>query len=147
MAFSVRRAHMTAVESLKAVSPYYSQQLQLIVYSAAADVDWDIGDFTGTFWTAALADGTYGAVAAKALAALKDFAVNAAYANNPAGNFDLYRTRVKTATDTADYEITSWTGKVPNITFAAASGAGNSDVRLSWGMLPGWQPVTGDLLP
>lgn len=148
MAFSVRRAHMTAVESCRAVSPYFTQQLQIIVYSAAADVDWDIGDMTpGTFWTAALADGTYGAVAAKVLEALKNFNTNAAYAKPVEGNFDLYRTRTKTATDTADYEITSWTSKVPNITFAAGAGPGNTDIRLTWGMLPGWQPVTGDILP
>lgn len=148
MAFQVRRAHMTAVESCRAVSPYFTQQLQLIVYSAAADVDWDIGDLTpGTFWTAALADPTYGAVAAKALDALRTFATNAAYANEPAGNFALYRTRTKTATDADDYQISSWVNKVPNFTFAAGAGPGNTDVRLIWGMLPGWQPVVGDLLP
>lgn len=147
MAFQVLRGHMNAIESCKAVTPYYQQSIQLVINSAAADVDWDIGDFTGTFWTAALADGTYGAVAKKCLDAIKDFQTMSAYALAPGGNFTLYRTRVKTATDAGDYEITSWTVRTPNFTFAAGAGPGATNVILSWGMTPGFQPVQGDLLP
>lgn len=54
------------------------QQVVLSVTGAAADVDLDIGDDAGTFWTAAQADATYGALAAKALTILNQIVDNAA---------------------------------------------------------------------
>lgn len=147
MAFQCLRGHMFATESLKAVSPEYQQNLMLIVNGAAADVAMDFGNPAGTFWTAALADATYGAVAAKCLAALTNFDKNAAFAIVPGGNFVCYRVRTKTPVDTGDYAISSWTNKIPNFTFAAGDGPGSTNVIFSFGMTPGWQPVDGDLLP
>jgi hypothetical protein len=47
------------------------QAVQMTVTGLAADVDLDIGDDAGTFWTAAIADATYGDLATSALASLK----------------------------------------------------------------------------
>lgn len=48
--------------------PYRATQRYVFTATAAAtDVDFDLGDSTGTFWTAAQADATYGTMAAQAL--------------------------------------------------------------------------------
>lgn len=53
------------------------QQVVLAITGTASDVDLDIGDDTpGTFWTAALADATYGDLAEKALDVLTKIAAN-----------------------------------------------------------------------
>jgi hypothetical protein len=67
MAFS-----LTAFQarSLEIQSPSYKkgiQQAVLTITGTAADVDLDVGDVSGTFWTAALANTTYGTLASKAL--------------------------------------------------------------------------------
>lgn len=43
------------------------QQVTLRITGLAANVDLDIGDQTGNFWTQAQADGTYGTLATKVL--------------------------------------------------------------------------------
>lgn len=45
-----------------------TQQYQFNITAAATDVDLDIGDVTGTFWTAAIANTTYGEMATQVLA-------------------------------------------------------------------------------
>lgn len=47
------------------------QQVVLDITGTSADIDLDLGDDSGTFWTAAQANGTYGALATKALEILK----------------------------------------------------------------------------
>lgn len=47
------------------------QQIVLDITGTSADVDLDLGDDSGTFWTAAKANGTYGALATKSLEILK----------------------------------------------------------------------------
>jgi hypothetical protein len=147
MSFKVYRGHMFATESVKAVSPTFQQNLMLVVGGSSSDVAWDFGNPTGTFWTAALADGTYGAVAAKCLAALTSFDKDSAFAIAPGGNETLYRCRVETASDAGNYQITSWTGRIPNIQFSAGTGPTSTNVIFSWGMTPGFQAVVGDILP
>lgn len=44
-----------------------TQSYRFTVTAAATDVDLDFGDATGTFWTAAQADSTYGAMATQVL--------------------------------------------------------------------------------
>lgn len=49
--------------------PYRAtQQYRFTVTAAASDVDLDLGDVTGTFWTAAQANSTYGTMATQVLA-------------------------------------------------------------------------------
>ena len=150
MAFQVLRAHLNATESQKAVSPYYTQSIEIVINGAAGDVDMDLDDWTpGTFWTAALADGTYGAVAAKVLTALKDISTMAAAYLRTEGNFTLYRSRVEAGSLAANTYAAGYdsTKKVPNFTFNAANGPQGTNVILTWEMNPGWIPLQGDLLP
>jgi hypothetical protein len=48
-----------------------TQRVVFQISATAADVDLDIGDLSGTFWTAALADGTTGSMAAAVLEQLE----------------------------------------------------------------------------
>ena len=97
------------------------QQVVLTITAANTDTDLDIGDETGTFWTAAQADGTYGGMAALALAALKAIMANAAHmidwhcpqltgyiqAAVPAGS------QYQVAVDTLGYDFTLASGSAP----------------------------------
>ena len=148
MAWQLLRGHVNAVESQKAVSPYYTQSLELVINGADADVALDLDNFTGTFWTAVLADGTYGTIAAHVLAALKQIAQGAAAYLRTEGNFILYRSRVEVGslaanTYSANYNSTL---KIPNFTFNAGNGPKGTNVILTWEMNPGWVPMQGDIL-
>lgn len=47
------------------------QNIVITATGLAADVDFDVGDYSGTFWTAALADATYGTLASQVKTALQ----------------------------------------------------------------------------
>jgi hypothetical protein len=71
MAFALVAYHARGVD---VAGPSYKrgiQQVVLDITATAADVDLDVGDDSGTFWTEALADSTYGTLATKALASLQ----------------------------------------------------------------------------
>lgn len=71
MAFALTKYE---ARSLDIASPTYKrgiQQVVLDITGTSADVDLDLGDDSGTFWTAAQANTTYGELAKKALASLK----------------------------------------------------------------------------
>ncbi len=55
--------------------PYRAtEQYVFSVTAAATDVDFDMGDATGTFWTAAQANATYGAMATQVLSEVQRLA-------------------------------------------------------------------------
>jgi hypothetical protein len=151
MAFQMLRAHLYASESSKAVSPFTLQTCEMVINGAAADVALDLDNFSGTFWTAALADGTYGAVALKIKNALQNLAKGVASTHHVGGNFILYRPRVPAGAESAvtgaysaNYNDTT---KLPNFVFATANGPQGTNIIVTWGMTPGIQPITIDLLP
>ena len=144
MAWQCVGLHSFGTETSKAVSPLCQQNLMLLVVGTAADVALDLGNPSGTFWTAALADPTYGSTAAIALQTLQSYDKAAAFAIPPGGNFVCYRARVVNASSTGDYAIGSWTNKIPNFAFAAGDGPGSTNVILSWGMPQGFQVQTFD---
>lgn len=55
------------------------QEVVLTITAANTDTDLDIGDASGTFWTAAQADSTYGAMAAAVLAKLQAAVAGSSY--------------------------------------------------------------------
>lgn len=71
MAFALTKYE---ARSLDIASPTYKrgiQQVVLDITGTSADVDLDLGDDSGTFWTAAKANTTYGELASKALTNLQ----------------------------------------------------------------------------
>ena len=145
MSIQVVGYHMFGFETSKAVSPLAQQTLLINVNAAASDVIWDLGNASGTFWTSALADATYGATAATCLASLQNLDKSSAFALAPGGNFTLYRVRDTTPTSTGDYAISSWTNRTPNFTFAAGDGPGSTNIVLTWGMPDGFQVQSVDV--
>ena len=145
MAIQVVGYHIFGLETSKAVSPLAQQTLLINVNAASSDVTWDLGNAAGTFWTAALADATYGTTAASCLAALQSFDKAAAFALAVGGNFTLYRVRALTPTGTGDYQISSWTNRTPNFVFATGAGPGSTNIVLTWGMPQGFQVQTLDV--
>lgn len=76
MAFALTSYQAAAVE-FKGPGPRHGlQHVILTVTGTVDDVDFDIGTDAGTFWTAALADTTYGALATDALAHLQTIIAN-----------------------------------------------------------------------
>lgn len=71
MAFALTKAEFRSVAHQ---NPSFKRGIQEIVFTitgANTDIDLDIGDASGTFWTAAQANSTYGAMAALVLAKLQ----------------------------------------------------------------------------
>ena len=93
MSWKVTAAHFYASESSKATGPFTAQTCEMVIYGLDADVALDLDNATGTFWTAAEADATYGTVAAAAYAALQKVQISAASLHSWGGNFALYRAR------------------------------------------------------
>lgn len=71
MTFQLTKAQIYGIESEEPLNKRYVQKAILHINAANSDVSLDIGNFSGTFWTAALADGTYGTIAAQILKAMK----------------------------------------------------------------------------
>ena len=147
MAWQCISAHANAVESQKAVSPYYQQTLEIVINGANSDVTLDLNNASGTFWTAALADGTYGAVAAQILALLQQIEMGAAAYLRTEGNFTLYRPRVLTGSEASGTFSGNYddTHKCPYFAFLAGNGPGGTNVIMTWEMKPGWLPIQIDL--
>ena len=148
MSFKVIAAHMYGTEASRAVSPYESQVCEMVISGADADVTLDLDNFSGTFWTAALADVTYGTIALHVAQQLKDIAPNVASMHSVGGNFTLYRNRVATGSEAGgDYSQNyNNTTKLPNFAFKAGNGPNGTNIILVWGMKPGAQVVTRDIL-
>lgn len=94
--------------------------VELEITGLTTDVDLDIGDDDGTFWTAALANSTYGAMAAQALSDLQDIVANADDLLAVKSQQLLDRVQAAAASGTA-YTV-GIEEKRPNITFAASNG-------------------------
>jgi len=67
MAFALTDANFGKIEIPTAIKKRGLQYIELKVTRGASDTDLDIGNSAGTFWTAAIADGTYGTLATNAL--------------------------------------------------------------------------------
>jgi hypothetical protein len=91
------------------------------ITAAAADVDLDVGDDSGTFWTAAQADSTYGALATKALAVLQDIvSVSAALVAVKSEQL-IDRIQIASVSGAGEYSLAVVNTR-PNIAFNAADG-------------------------
>lgn len=148
MSWKVIAGHFYATESSKVVSPFTSQCAEIVISGGDADVALDFSNFTGTFWTAALADGTYGTIALNVKKVLQSLIPNVASTHWVGGNFTLYRNRVATGSEAGgDYSANySNTTKLPNFAFKAGNGCGSTNLIVCWGMQPGFQPLAMDVL-
>ena len=120
--------------------PYKAvQRYILTITGAVTDVDLDIGDLDGTFWVAAMADATYGAMATAVNAV-----ITANYPNYQAvANIfvpEIWYRVVGTASGTV-YSRLIDTTLLPNFTFAASNGEESYTVIVDYILKDGYLPL------
>lgn len=118
-----------------------SQKYSFTITAAATDVDLDIGDVTGTFWTAAQADATYGTMATQVLTAVTGFEANCTALESlftpEIAGYALVRSLSATGTYTLDIDATT---KLPNYTFHTAGGVTAYNVFVEYQLEPNILP-------
>jgi hypothetical protein len=121
------------------------QRVVMTVTGAAADVTWDIGNLTpGTFWTAAVADATYGTLSANALAVITAIAANALAFDRLGGTIATNYQAAPAANAATLYTITT-TSEIPVITFDAANAPTSAVVIMEWELKDGVTAFRADL--
>lgn len=125
MSFAVTGYHAYGIYIDEPVTTRAHQVISILATGTSADVVLDLANSSGTFWTAALADGTYGAVATAALAALTS-AVGRAEQRVSWCCPEIQDPKVQIAAGgtlaSTNYKITT-TGIVPSISIFAGEGA------------------------
>lgn len=122
--------------------PYRASEVYVFVVTGlVTDVDFDIGDYTGTFWTDAEANATYGAMATQVKAQLAQLdanyqAVSKIYTPELADRIQA------AATSGAAYTLSiDSTSKLPIYTFAASNGETSYTVFVEYLLLPNYLPT------
>ncbi len=122
--------------------PYRATQTYaLTVTAAASDVDLDIGDATGTFWTAAQADTTYGTMAAQVLDKIEANAASLQAIKNIYTPELVGFTQVLSLSATGTYTLAvDATTKLPNYTFHTDGGVAAYTVFVDYLLEPNFLP-------
>lgn len=116
------------------------QRVALTITALAADVDLDIGDDAGTFWTDALADATYGTLATNAQTHLQTICDNVTALLAVMSPQLLDRVQTAAAGSNGEYSIALEDHR-PNITVNAADGEEAWYIVLEWELADGQSPV------
>lgn len=122
--------------------PYRATQTYVFTCTGTtSDVDFDLGDYSGTFWTDAVADSTYGTMATQVLQFLQDndgnYTVNQRfYTPQLAG-----RVVAAAASGTAYTVSLNSTSLLPEYTFAASNGATAYTVFIELQLKANYLPV------
>jgi hypothetical protein len=120
-----------------------AQEVVLTITGAATDTDLDIGDASGTFWTAAQADATYGTMAAEVLTKLQAAVAGTSYLRRwecPELQAGAYA-QVKSSPAANQYSTDIGTYGV-NITLHSGDAPTSYHVILVYEMAAGQFPVT-----
>lgn len=141
MAFALTGYFARSVEISSSSYKRGIQQVVLNITGAATDVDLDIGDAAGTFWTAAVADGTYGTLASNALTSLTAIAGQSAALVAVESEQLIDRVQVASLTTTGQYSL-AIDAIGPNIAFNAADGELAYKIILVWELNDYIMPVT-----
>lgn len=121
MAFALTRFEARSVDIASVSYKRGIQQVVLDITGTAADVDLDLGDDSGTFWTAALANSTYGDLAAKALEILQKIVDQAAALLAVDSQQLIDRVQVASVSGAGEFSLAVQNTR-PNIAFNAADG-------------------------
>lgn len=131
MAFALTKFHARAVDI---ASPSYKrgiQQVVLDITATTADVDLDLGDDSGTFWTAAQGNATYGALATKALEVLNKIVDQSAALVAVKSQQLIDRVQIATVAAAGQYSLAIQDVR-PNIAFNAADGETSMKIILEY---------------
>lgn len=135
MAFALTDARFYKVEIPSAIDKRGLQGIELTVTkSAAGDTDLDIGNTSGTFWTAAIANGTYGTQADLALKQFKLIASSIeALVSCEITAANGFMLRVASVSGATQYALTnggSFPAVVPEITLANDAAPATLKIRM-----------------
>ncbi len=144
MSFALVAFHARGVEITSPSNKRGIQQVVLDITAAATDVDLDIGDDSGTFWTAALADSTYGSLAASALDVLQAIVAQSAAFVGCASEQLIDRQQVLTLTADGQYILEVQDSR-PNITCRASNGETSWKLILTYELDNFIQPIYASL--
>lgn len=107
------------------------QGATLTITSLVTDVDLDISDAGGTFWTEAQANATFGQLATKALDVLQKIAANAQAILPPVRSPQLMDRLQAAAPSGTSYTLTL-SNSLPDLTFDAGNGETSWLIDLQW---------------
>jgi hypothetical protein len=120
------------------------QYVELHITAANTDTDLDIADASGTFWTAAQANSTYGDIAEQALESITDVGDQSAALLSVMSPEILSRAQDNTSPASGFYGI-SVSGNLPNIEWASGNAPTAYQVTLMLALPDGVQPIRSDL--
>ena len=143
MAFALTKFSLQ-FEGTDSAGKYRGRQYATLHITAAnTDVDLDIGDDSGTFWTAALADGTYGSLATEAQAKLQEIDDVVEDLMAVSGEAILARRKVAAASGAGEYSLAIQNAR-PNIGFFSGDAPTSYVVELEWLLSPEKSGLAGD---
>jgi len=144
MAFALTNFKAFGIRTEGSTRQHVNQVAQLYITAATSDVAMDLGTDAGTFWTAAQANATYGALASQALSVLQkiqNYVTGLMTVQSPAL---LNRIKVTSPAAATDYSLTI-SNQRPNITFDAANGDTSYVITLVWALHDGLEATVSDL--
>lgn len=127
-----------------ATRKHVRQRALLIATGTSADVALDISNYAGTFWTAALADATYGKVATAAIAALKQIQAASSGLLAVLSPSLINRVKVASLTGAGQYTI-SITSSLPSIALNAGDGDTSYIIELEFDTKVNLEAVVSDI--
>lgn len=145
MSFSLTSARFYGIDSGGPSLKRGHQVVELKIAGTAADVDLDIGDDDGTFWTAAIAAAT-GAMATNVLTLLQDIEGKGALGCGVGSKELRDRIQIAAVSGAGEYSL-AWEGQRPNIAFNAADGETSLIVVLTYLLADGQAYVTQNFGP
>lgn len=141
MAFALTKLRTWGDKIQSATALRGTQVVELSITQLDTDVDCDIGDATGTFWTAAVADATYGDIATAALTQLLAIATQTLQILTVKSETLLPRLRDDSSPASTDYSL-GINNHLPNIGFASGSAPTTWVLELDLRLDDGQFPVT-----
>lgn len=134
MAFALTDARLYKVEIPSAIDKRGLQGVEFTVTRGSSDTDLDIGNTSGTFWTAAIADGTYGPQATKCLAEFQKFSAEIeAVVSCEITAANGFLLRVASVSAVTQYQLTNggtFPDVVPEITLNSGAAPATLKVRM-----------------
>lgn len=121
------------------------QQAHFYITAANTDVDLDIADASGTFWTAAIADATYGSMASAALSKLQLLIPGVSALQSVTSETLASYGRVKAGGSAGANEyVVDITGNLPNISFHSGDAPTSQVLILTWSLADATQLTSYD---
>lgn len=147
MAFALTRFKAYGERVEGAVRPHVHQVCELHITAANTDIAYDIGTAGGTFWTAVLADATYGSLGTQAKYVVLTSIAGIIYRLIGCDSEANINNRLKQASGSESgtgFSITV-TSKMPTLTYVSGSAPTSMVLVLKWILLDGYEAVVSDL--